>query len=166
MLAKSMVEFGSLDGFIYNVRTKQLAGGHQRKTIMPEESKIVIEKRYEKPTRQGTLAHGHIEYDGERWPYREVDWDENKEKAANLAANKGAGEFDFTKLQEFVLELDEANFDLDLTMFDDKERKLMFADFGSGTEEDQGKLDQTKVIIMECPHCGETFEKSQAKIID
>ncbi len=37
-------------------------------------------------------------------------------------------------------------------------------DFEPGTEDDQGKLDEKKLVFMECPHCGEQFEKSQAKI--
>lgn len=38
--------------------------------------------------------------------------------------------------------------------------------FEPGTVEEQGKLDEKKLVIMQCPHCGENFEKGQAKVID
>lgn len=53
--------------------------------------------------------------------------------------------------------------DFDLEMLGLKDFNL---DFSAGTEDEQGKLDQLKTVIMECPHCGVTFEKRQAKIID
>ncbi len=37
-------------------------------------------------------------------------------------------------------------------------------DFEPGSEDEQGQLDEKKMVIMECPHCGEVFEKDQAKI--
>lgn len=39
-------------------------------------------------------------------------------------------------------------------------------DFLPGSIDDQGQLDQKKLVIMECPHCGEKFEQGQAQIID
>lgn len=38
--------------------------------------------------------------------------------------------------------------------------------FQPGSIDDQQSLDKTKIVIMECPHCGDTFEKSEAKIVD
>lgn len=38
-------------------------------------------------------------------------------------------------------------------------------EFEPGTIEEQGQLDQKKLIIMECPHCGESFELDQAEKI-
>lgn len=39
-------------------------------------------------------------------------------------------------------------------------------DFSAGTEEEQGKLDEKKIVIMECPYCEKHFEQDQAKIIN
>lgn len=36
--------------------------------------------------------------------------------------------------------------------------------FEAGSLEQQGKLDKKDLVYMECPNCGEEFEKSQAKI--
>lgn len=115
-LAKSLKEFGDLGGIVFNRTTQQLVGGHQRLRALEDVGIEKIEK--------DDLGHGFVHLkNGERFAYREVDWDENKEKAANIAANKGAGEWDIPKLTEFMVELDIAGFDLDLTMFDEKERK-------------------------------------------
>lgn len=122
MLRKSITEFGSLDGFIFNNRLDRLIGGHQRQDLF-KDAMITITRRHDAPTGTGTTAEGYVEINGERFPYREVDWDDAKDKAANIAANKGAGEWDLSQLSEWLLELDHLNFDLDLTMFDAEERE-------------------------------------------
>lgn len=45
-------------------------------------------------------------------------------------------------------------------------QELKTEDFEPSTIEEQGKLDEKIKVYMECPHCGEKFEKSEAKIID
>jgi DNA modification methylase len=165
MLAKSLLEFGSLDGFIFNETSKQLVGGHQRQVIMPEDAQITIERKYEKPTESGTTAEGYVEFGGEKFPYRQVRWQEDKEKAAVIAANKGAGEWDFSKLQEFVLELDEKNFDLDLTMFDEAEREDLF-----GKSEKQLEKEKTEDEVPGVPKepiskLGDLYELGEHRLL-
>lgn len=110
-LKKSIEEFGDLSGIIFNKRTGQLIGGHQRIACF----------------REGKIVGDFIELDNRiKLSYREVDWDEDKEKAANIAANKGAGEWDWDGLKDWFQELDSTGFDLDLTMFDEDERKDFF----------------------------------------
>lgn len=92
-LGYSMSEFGDLSGFVFNVRTEHLVSGHQRKEQLDPGSKIVnfTEARDE----CGTVGLAHIQQGNRLWPIRFVDWDELKEKAANLAANNSeiSGEF-------------------------------------------------------------------------
>lgn len=125
MLLKALRKFGDLSGVVYNRKSKQLVGGHQRRDIFSPDTPIVINKKYSTPTKTGTVAEGYIEAKGERFSYREVYWDEHTEKAANIAANKGAGEWDPAKLKDWLLELNsfDINFDLELTMFDPDEIK-------------------------------------------
>lgn len=157
LLKKSLAEFGDLSGIVYNRRTKHLIGGHQRKDVLPPGSKIFLTKKYAKATKVGTVAEGHVDVDGERFAFRVVHWDPVKEKAANIAANKGAGEWDMDQLGEWMRELEGFGFDLDLTMFDGDERMGFFTDanFKPGTEGDQGQLDAKAPI--ECPHCHKEF---------
>ncbi len=144
MLKKSLAEFGDLGGFVYNTKTKRLVGGHQRSKVFKPDTTICIEKKYAKATKTGTIAEGYALLNGERFKYREVNWDSVKEKAANIAANKGAGEWDLPKLGEWLKEIDGFGFDLNLTMFEE-----------TGTSDDQGKLDERKPVV--CPKCEHEF---------
>ncbi len=132
MLQKSMAEFGSLDGIIFNKILNRLTGGHQRQKVDPD-AEVVITKTYDAPTDTGTVAEGYCIIQGERYPYREVEWSEAKDKAANIAANKGAGQWDYAQLSEWMLELDSLNFDMDLTLFDDEERENIFSGQGKNS---------------------------------
>lgn len=135
-LEKSMREFGDLSGVVFNQTTGQLVGGHQRKDIFGEDARLHVTKRYEVPSRVGTIAEGYILANGERFSYREVKWNETKEKAANIAANKGAGEWDASKLTEWFNELNDFGFNLDLTMFDELERKAYLSNGTVGNIDD------------------------------
>jgi ParB-like chromosome segregation protein Spo0J len=116
-LKKAIEEFGDLGGIVFNRRTGRLVGGHQRVKVIPKDA--IIEKTdLSAPSRTGTAAHGFIVIDGEKYSYREVDWDESREKAANIAANAHGGDWDEAKLGELLKELSaDVNFDIDLTGF-------------------------------------------------
>lgn len=161
MLIKSLNEFGDLSGVVFNKKTNRLVGGHQRVSIIEPSHTIIIENTYDVPTRTGTVAEGFIDLDGEKLRYREVNWDEQKEKAANIAANKGAGDWDFPLLIDMLNDLDAMNFDLDLTMFDDKERDTLL---GGVSELDTQEKEETKEqTLFECQECGAVTEKSKLK---
>lgn len=122
-LKKALDEFGDLGGIVFNRRTQRIVGGHQRQRVLPANAEIKIEFENTEASKSGTVAGGYVKVADETFSYREVDWDEVKEKAANIAANKGAGEWDMEKLGDWFKDLDDMNFDLDLTMFDEDERK-------------------------------------------
>lgn len=106
-LKASLDYFGDLGGIFYNVRTERLGGGHQRGGVLPPDTQIVIEHRYDTPNRVGTVANGYAIVDGERFSYREVDWPSDKEEAANVAANRLGGEDDEEKLGQVAADLDD-----------------------------------------------------------
>lgn len=130
LLKKSIAEFGDLSGIVYNKRLDRLIGGHQRKKIIPEDADIVIEKTYATPTPAGTTAEGFVKLGTETMRYREVDWPEDKDFAANIAANKHGGEWDIPVLNEILLDLDAANYDLGLTGFTETELEDLLAPYG------------------------------------
>lgn len=127
-LKRSLAEFGDLSGVVFNRRSGQLIGGHQRQRVLPAKAQVVVTERFAEPTAAGTVALGHVTVDGERFAYREVDFDPARERAANIAANKGAGEWDLEQLGEWFRELNDLEFDLDLTMFDEAERQAFLAE--------------------------------------
>jgi hypothetical protein len=138
MLADSLARYGDLGGVIFNRRTGQLVGGHQRVAAFTarQAQDVVLERTYEAPTSTGTVAEGAFVIEGERFSYREVDWDEHTEMAANIAANSGAGQWQFDKLTEIFNELDANNFDLDLTMWDGEDRDKLLGGAEDVKQED------------------------------
>ncbi len=140
ILVKTLTEFGDLSGVVYNLKNKALVGGHQRADVMAE-GKIEITKKFAKPTKNGTVARGYIEYKGEKYGYREVSWDDKRHAAASVAANKGAGEWDLPGLRELLSELDESKFDVSLTGFDMDELNAMLGALGEDKGMDYSALD-------------------------
>ena len=117
ILGKSMREFGDLSGIVKNISTGNLVGGHQRlKHFDP--AWIITKRNYIDDN--GTIATGYIETPFGRWSYREVDWPEKREMAANVAANKHGGYFDIGSLKDLLLEIDGAT-DMELTGFSEDE---------------------------------------------
>lgn len=128
MLKRTLDRFGDLSGIILNTTTNELVGGHQRiKHFQSTNAQIEIAQRLEQPTKRGTVAIGFVILDGERFAYREVQWDKATQQAANIAANRIGGEFDVNLLAEVTYEIQQANPDLaELTGQTEKEvLKLM-----------------------------------------
>ncbi len=122
-LGKSMDRYGDISGIVFNVRSGNLACGHQRSGNFNGTSKVVYTKKLDKPDKYGTVAYGYILHEGARFNYREVDWDLDTELGAMLAANKNAGNWDDDKLISNLKHLSsfDVDFDLGLTMFEDEE---------------------------------------------
>jgi hypothetical protein len=109
-LKRSMAEFGDLSGITKNNTTGNLVGGHQRVKAFNQAAgaKIHITARMDK-SKVGTVARGYIEItglEGEQFSYREVEWPLEREKAANVAANRIQGVFNMEALAQLVAELD------------------------------------------------------------
>jgi len=159
-LDASMREYGDLSGIVFNRRSGNVVGGTQRTKNLSPDAKVVITKNLAR-TKQGTVAWGYVEQDGERWSYREVDWTAAKEKGANLAANKNAGEWDQKRLGDWFKDLGsfDVDFDLNLTMFDETER-LKFLPKKKGSDDDESapaEKESASKLVHECPRCGHEF---------
>ena len=109
-LTDSLEELGDLSGIILNLESKQIIGGNQRvkwfKLLDPKKCSIEITEEFKKPDKQGTVAFGFIVADGYRYSYREVKWDEETEKKANLRANKLGGEDDNELLAKYFSDVE------------------------------------------------------------
>lgn len=156
MLEKSLAEFGSLDGFVFNTNTHRLVGGHQRQKVFKKA----------KVTKFKGSPYGYVEWKGERFPYREVNWPEAKEKAANIAANKGGGEWDTEQLTKWFQELQALNYDLELTGFDLSEIGTLNAEFAVSEtvlpdlpDGDKSQFEQVTFILS-----GEQAEQVKAAV--
>lgn len=101
-LKKSIETFGYVEPVIWNERTGNIVGGHQRFKILKE---------------QGVAEVDCVV----------VDMDEVEEKALNVALNKVSGDWDMPKLTELIEELDKSMFDVSLTGFDAAEIDDLFS---------------------------------------
>lgn len=96
-LSESLKEYGDLSGIVVNVHTGEAVGGNQRTAFFkkdPDNVRIIYTEHLKTPTAQGTVARGYVDYNGERFSYREVNWDEKKTERANILANKVGGFWD------------------------------------------------------------------------
>lgn len=136
-----------------NKASGNLVSGHQRFKVLPPDSEIVIEKRFDQPTKYGTVAQGHILIDGERFAYREISVDDVTEKAMNLAANQHGGEFDLRAVADWIMELDQANVDLDLLGFTNEELANIMAPIhpvaGQCDEDEVGEVRESESRIVQ-----------------
>ena len=154
MLGKAMREFGDLSGIVRNIHTRNLVGGHQRVKQFDPSWPIFKQAHTDKT---GTVAIGYIETPFGRWSYREVDWPEKKEAAANVAANQHGGEFDMPKLKEIIISLDDGSIDTELLGFNSHELELMMTAVQQPEEGAGEDPKPEKPNIILCPKCGHEF---------
>ena len=92
-LKRSIQEFGFVEPIVWNSRTGNVVGGHQRLTVL----KDLGEKEIDCVV---------------------VDLDDTREKALNIALNKVQGTWDDNKLAALLSELEANSFDVTMTGFD------------------------------------------------
>lgn len=157
-LEKSLREFGDLGCIILNRKTNRLVGGHQRAKVLPQDAKIEITDEYLPPTPTGTTAEGYVTINQERFAFRIVDWEEDKELAANISANQSGGDFDIPVLNDILLHLDEVNYDMDLTGFGRDEIENLMAPLPKEDETEENKEEKEKKMTpVTCPNCQHLF---------
>lgn len=91
------------------------------------------------------------------------DYDDESQETADVIADNTLNEWDTVDLAGVNDIIPELGPDFDLEHLGIKNFNLDPPNFDPGTQEEQGKLDQTQ--ILECPHCKEHFERTQAKVI-
>lgn len=125
-LKKAVDCFGLVEPLVWNERTGNLVGGHQRFKILKErgDEKITVSV---------------------------VSLDEREEKALNLALNKHSGEWDFSSLADLVQELDVGDFDMEIAGFGQKELEQM-ATWGPDPSNpaNSGSLTERYAVLVEC----------------
>ena len=145
-LKKSIIEFDLVEPLVWNKRSGNLIGGHQRLKILKE------------------MGHTEVEVSV-------VDLPDAKEKALNLALNKIQCDWDLPMLKNLLEELDTGAFDMEITGFDDKEIEDLMNQFhmpGEGlTDDDEipekvGTICKTGDLWQLGEHklfCGDAFKK-------
>ncbi len=93
------------------------------------------------------------------------DFESPDSEYAHMVADNALQQWSDLDLSQINKELENLGPDMGIDMMGIKEFSLD-PEFKPGTEDEQGKLDETKTKIMECPHCNERFEEKQAKVIN
>jgi len=134
-LRRSLRFFGFVDPVVWNRRSTNLVGGHQRITAAADE--------------------GFTEA-----PTMIVDLDDASERQLNLALNRITGDWDDVKLRELLAGLDSEGADLALTGFDEAELAKLLAD-DSQNEEAEAELGALEYrVVVDC-----TGEHEQADLL-
>ena len=125
-LRRSIEEFGYVEPVIWNQRTGNIVGGHQRFKVLT------------------ALGYNEIEC-------VVLDIDEIREKALNVALNKISGEFDIPLLTDLLRGLGEEGFDVSLTGFDAVELDELFAEKAAGKVKEDDFDAEKAVAEIETP---------------
>jgi len=134
-LENSIEKFGYVEPIIYNKRTGHIVGGNQRYQILKDKGIKEIE-------------------------VVEIDLPEKDEKALNIALNKISGDWDFPKLNELILDLEEQDYDIELTGFDEKELDSIFTD-PENVDINADLDEENEYILVKCPKCGYEWEMTK-----
>ena len=102
-LARSIDEFGYVEPIVWNERTGNIVGGHQRFKVLQQ------------------LGYGEINC-------VVVALDEMREKALNVALNKIRGDWEIKKLGALLEQLEQTGIDYDITGWDKKDVVKLFHD--------------------------------------
>jgi DNA modification methylase len=105
-LKRSIQEFGYVEPIIWNSRTGNVVGGHQRLTVLKDLGETEIDSVV-------------------------VDLDDQREKALNVALNKIQGTWDNDKLAVLLSDLEAESFDVTMTGFDAAEVDELLNEFYS-----------------------------------
>jgi len=91
-LEKNMLELGDISGIVHDLNTGEIISGNQRsKIINLEDCEVVISEEYKEPTKQGTVAIGHVIWQEQKFNYRAVRWNDAQREKANITANALTG---------------------------------------------------------------------------
>lgn len=124
-LKRSIVEFGYVEPVIWNRRTGNVVGGHQRLKVLVDMGQTEIDCVV-------------------------VDLDLRREKALNVALNKIQGDWDEEKLASLMAEFDATDFDVSLTGFEASEVDALLNRFYSHeAQEDEFDADAAQEKITE-----------------
>ena len=151
-LKRDLLELGDLSGIVHDLNSGEIVGGNQRVKIFCEipNPKITISERYENPTKAGTIAHGYVDLNGEKYSYREVRWTPKQCQKANIVANKAGGEWDYSVLASVFDEKDLLDWGFEEWEFGKKNEEL------PGLENISGQASE-QTIMHKCPKCGHEF---------
>lgn len=96
-------------------------------------------------------------------PVNYQDYDSDEMEYADVQADNSIASWAELDLTAINVDLAELGPDFDIDLLGLKEFTLLPPEFSPGDESDQGKLDEKKPIVTQCPNCGECFDANENK---
>ncbi len=134
-LKKSVIRYGLLQPIVWNQRTGNIVGGHQRYKILTEMG-------------------------AEKVICAVVDKSLEDEMAANAAMNKASGRWENSLLKEMFESMDRAVIDYEAIGFQPEEIDHLFTEIDQLDDDeifDSDMEPDKKEPMVKCPHCGKKF---------
>jgi hypothetical protein len=155
-LQDSLRRLGDLSGVVHDLTTDEIIGGNQRMDVFDLKTcQIEISERFEQPDAQGTVARGWVIWQGHRYTYRAVMWDEKTREEANIRANKSGGSWD----KDVLANEWEVN---DLLEWGFEKIELGISEEPEEPEKTEPEtIPEQYMILIECPD-----EQTQAELLD
>lgn len=132
-LAATIDEFGLVQEIVWNQKTGNIVGGHQR-------YKVLLERGVKSTT------------------VSVVDLSEDKEKQLNVALNNPHTQGEFNDSIDDLLEQISDNTSFESMLLDE----LMTPEFEPIKSETVSRLDQYSPMHVDCPNCGHSFDAKNA----
>ena len=152
-LESDLQKFGDLGGVVYCQNNKAYVGGNQRSIIF-DGSEITILEKFKKPKADKTVAIGFINWNGNKYLYREVHFTEDEFREACIVANNDGGTFDWDILSKEWEKFELSSYGLDISEFEHlfpagEELKLANEGFEPTTSIDYLKFGGYKIPLSE-----------------
>ena len=128
LLKASILEFSCVELLIWNEQTGNLVGGHQRLDVLKELGATEVDVSV-------------------------VNLSLSKEKALNLSLNQNTGDWDLSKLDALLQEINTGEFDMDITGFTEQAMADIRKQFQTGEVKDEGKEEKIPsqfIVIVDC----------------
>ena len=148
-LGASLELYGALD-IVFNLRSGHLVSGHQRVKALATAGATQVHRSGE----WGYILHPRTD---ERFPVRFVDWDDERERMANLVANNPHIQGEFTVDALETLDAMKGNVAYEVLMLGALNTELLeefTPDLGGDGDGDKAPT----VKRCTCPNCGHEFE--------
>lgn len=143
-LRRSIEEFGYVEPVIWNERTGNIVGGHQRFKVLKQ------------------LGYTEVQC-------VVVDLDEQREKALNVALNKIGGEFEMDLLAALMYDLQEEGMDVTLTGYDlfevDKMLQQQSKKPGTVSEDDFNGDEEAAAIVTPITQPGDIWQIGRHRLM-
>lgn len=114
-----------------------------------------------------TSGHGRLEA-AKHLGWKEVpvnyqDYESEDQEYADIVADNAIASWSDLELSKINIELQELGPDFNLELLGIKNFTIETPNFDPATIDDQGKLDEKKPLVTQCPNCGECFDAHENK---